>query len=802
LSFTLLLVDALGERTFSQADFPLSLGGAGSTLVLAGGFNGAAAWCGLHEESLFLQPAEGIELNHNGVPTRSSVWLKPGDVVTLGAARLRLGSREGRPLLEVEDGSVGNLTAPPVIEAVQRTSGGTEADEERIEAVAFRPEGTAATRSQGFNPRRVIVPVIAAAFAVAIWFVFTSVSLTVTVAPGADRIALKGGLPALGLGSQYLLRPGQYELQVERAGYKPMTQTVDVTDEANQRVEVALEKLPGKLRVEVPVAAIVSIDGMEAGSAPGEFEVAPGKRVVAVQAPRFRAFSTEVEVEGAGVTQTLAPELVPAWAKVSVVSEPAGAELYVAGALKGVTPLETEIDEGSQPIELRLKGFTPWTTDLNVVANQPQTVGPVRLGLPDGRLVIRSNPSGASVTVGGAYRGLTPLELNVRPDLSQAIVLAKAGYEPAERSVSVGPGARQVVDLELAGVFGEIEISAQPADAQLFVDGAPRGAANQKLRLTATTHEIEIRKPGLVTHKVSVTPRPGLSQAVKVTLLTAEEAKAAAIPAVINSRAGELRLMPAGKFVMGSSRREPGRRANEAQREVELKRRFYLGTREVTNAEYRQFRPDHRSGFVAAHSLDLDRQPAVNLGWQQAAAFCNWLSEQEGLPAAYETKNGALVPIVPATTGYRLPTEAEWEWAARYERGTATRRYPWGEALPVAPRSGNYADYSARIVIQDVIPEYDDGYPATAPVGSFPANALGLFDMGGNVAEWTQDLYTVTVDASQVAVDPVSLGEAGQRVIRGSSWRQSGVTDLRLAARDFGAQTRTDLGFRLARYAE
>lgn len=802
MSFTLTLNDALGERAFTRDEFPLSLGGTGSTIVLAGGFNGPAAWCGLHEETLFLQPAEGVELNYNGVPARSSVWLKPGDVVTLGAARLRLESRDGRPVLNVEDGSVGNITAPPVVDVGQRVSGGTDADEERIEAIRFRSEGAAGVSSRSFNPRRVIVPIVAVVFAVAIWFVFTSVSLTVTVPSGADRIALKGGLPALGLGSQYLLRPGQYELLVERAGYKPLSRTVDVTREANQRVEVTLEKLPGLLSVEVPVAATVSIDGMEVGTAPGVFEVAPGKRTVSIAAPRYRAFTTELDVEGTGVKQSLTPELVPAWAKVHVVSEPAGAEFYVAGQLRGVTPLETDIDEGSQPIELRLKGFTPWATDLSVVANQAQTVGPVRLGLPDGRLVIRSNPAGASVTVGGAYRGQTPLELPVRPDLSQAIVLAKPGYEPAERSVSVGPGARQVIDLELTGIYGELTVSAQPADAQLFVDGVSRGNANQKLRLTATTHDIEIRKPGLVTHKVSVTPRPGLSQAVNVTLLTAEDAKAAAIPATINSRAGELRLMPAGKFVMGSSRREPGRRANEAQREVELKRRFYLGTREVTNAEYRQFRPDHRSGFVAAHSLDLDRQPAVNIGWQQAAAFCNWLSEQEGLPAAYETKNGALVPIVPATTGYRLPTEAEWEWAARYERGTATRRYPWGEALPVAPRSGNYADFSARIIIQDVIPGYDDGYPATAPVGSFAANALGLFDMGGNVAEWTQDLYTVTADASQVAVDPVSSGEAGQRVIRGSSWRQSGVTDLRLAARDFGAATRTDLGFRLARYAE
>lgn len=802
MSFTLTLSDALGERTFTREEFPLSLGGAGSTIVLAGGFNGPAAWCGLHEETLFLQPAEGVELGYNGVPARSSVWLKSGDVVTLGAARLRLGGRDGRPVLNVEDGSVGNITAPPVVESGQRVSGGTDLDEERIEAIRFRSEGAATVGSRSFNPRRVVVPTLAVLFAAAIWFVFTSVSLTVTVASGADRISLKGGLPALGLGSQYLLRPGQYLLQVERAGYKPWTQTVNVTQQTNQRLEVALEKLPGLLSIEVPVASTVSIDGLEVGSAPGVFEVPPGKRTVAIRAPRYRAFSAELDVEGAGVKQSLAPELVPAWAKISVISEPAGAELYVSGELRGVTPLETEILEGSQPLELRLKGFTPWATDLSVVADQVQTVGPVRLGLPDGRLVIRSNPAGASVTVGGAYRGQTPLELPVRPDLSQSIVLAKPGYEPAERSVSVGPGARQVIDLELTGIYGELTVTAQPVDAQLFVDGALRGAANQQLRLTATTHDIEIRKAGLITHKVSVTPRPGLSQAVNVTLLTAEEAKVAAIPVAIPSKAGELRLMPAGRFVMGSSRREPGRRANEAQREVELKRRFYLGTREVTNAEYRQYRADHRSGFVGAHSLDLDRQPAVNVGWQQAAAFCNWLSEQEGLPAAFETKNGALVPIVPATTGYRLPTEAEWEWAARYERGTATRRYPWGEALPVAPRSGNYADFSARIVIQDVIPDYDDGYPAAAPVGSFAANALGLFDMGGNVAEWSQDLYTVTTDASVLAIDPVSGGEVGQRVIRGSSWRQSGVTDLRLTARDFGSATRTDLGFRLARYAE
>jgi len=73
-------------------------------------------------------------------------------------------------------------------------------------------------------------------------------------------------------------------------------------------------------------------------------------------------------------------------------------------------------------------------------------------------------------------------------------------------------------------------------------------------------------------------------------------------------------------------RREAGRRANEAQRPVRLERRFYVALREVTNAEFRAFRPGHRSGFILQQTLDLDRQPVVSVSWQDAAAYCNWLS--------------------------------------------------------------------------------------------------------------------------------------------------------------------------------
>ncbi|HVF15509.1 MAG TPA: SUMF1/EgtB/PvdO family nonheme iron enzyme, partial [Steroidobacteraceae bacterium] len=448
-------------------------------------------------------------------------------------------------------------------------------------------------------------------------------------------------------------------------------------------------------------------------------------------------------------------------------------------------------------------GFKPWSTDVQVKANEAMSLGPVKLGLPDARLSVRSEPAGAAVSVAGVYRGVTPLEIELRPDLAQTLVLSKPGYENATREVRMGAGERRALSVDLSGVFGEVAVRAQPADAQVFVDGKPVGAPNQTLRLVAATHEIEIRKAGFVDFKTSVTPRPGIPQVIETTLLTAEQTRLASTPATIRTKIGqELKLMPIGRFTMGSPRREPGRRANEAQRDVEFKRAFYMGVREVTNAEFRKFKAEHKSSFVGQNSLDLDAQPVVGISWQDAAAFCNWLSQQDGLQPAYKNEGERLVPVTPITNGYRLPTDAEWEWVARRAGPGKFLRYPWGDSLPVARGSGNYADRTANVVLQDVIPDYDDGYIGSAPVGKFPPNALGLYDVGGNVAEWIHDYYAVSVDAAQMSVDPLGPAQGKPHVVRGASWRQSNVTDLRLSARDFSDSQRNDIGFRLARYVE
>jgi formylglycine-generating enzyme required for sulfatase activity len=101
-----------------------------------------------------------------------------------------------------------------------------------------------------------------------------------------------------------------------------------------------------------------------------------------------------------------------------------------------------------------------------------------------------------------------------------------------------------------------------------------------------------------------------------------------------------------------------------------------------------------------------------------------------------------------------------------------------------------------------VLQGYDDGYPATAPVGSFPPNAIAMFDLGGNVAEWVHDVYAIPPPDSPLERDPTGPAAGELHVILGSSFLQGSVSELRLSYRDYATKPRADVGFRIARYAE
>ena len=128
------------------------------------------------------------------------------------------------------------------------------------------------------------------------------------------------------------------------------------------------------------------------------------------------------------------------------------------------------------------------------------------------------------------------------------------------------------------------------------------------------------------------------------------------------------------------------------------------------------------------------------------------------------------------------------------------RRFPWGDAFPPPDKSGNFADRSAATLVGRSVFGYNDNEIVAAAVKTYPADARGLFDIGGNVAEWVNDFYEIPKPVPQT--DPLGPPKGDYHVIKGASWMDGTVTELRASFRNYGTDGRPDLGFRIARNAE
>ena len=649
--------------------------------------------------------------------------------------------------------------------------------------------------------------------ALSAWYVFTAKQVVIQIDPKPDRVSLGGSMVAPKLGSYYLLRPGKYLLKALKACYHPLEEELTISNETSQTVNFTMAKLPGLITFQVheegnpsvaPADARVYVDGKELGTAPlKEVAIEAGDRSLEIRAPEYQELRTVLAVEGCRKLQSFNIALVPAWAEVTLVSLPAGADVRLDGDPEGRTPLRVRMMPGSHELKISAEGYKTWERDLEVPSNDPIVLDDIRLLPADGTLVLRTTPAGADVTVDSRYAGKTPFEIPLRPDVTYTIRISKAGYEMVSRKVKVSSNKVSTITVALTVKEGILYFKVKPADAELLVDGEPMGSVPPELRLPAKAHRLEIRKEGYETFRTVATPRPGFPQEVTVALVKETPASTAPPAWITASNGYRLKRITPGSFTMGASRREQGRRANETLREVTLKRPFYMGRREVTNKEFREFLAEHHSGSFREQSLDRDDLPVVQITWEQAALFCNWLGAKESLSPFYVREGDTLVAAEPLTTGYRLPTEAEWEYCARFGGNKASLKYPWGDRFPPRPKSGNFADVSAKDLLPNILESYNDGYPVTAPPMTFQANALELYDLGGNVAEWCHDYYSIYPYApGKIDVDPLGPTEGKHRLIKGSSWKDSSISELRLSYRSYGSEKRFDVGFRICRYAE
>ena len=637
------------------------------------------------------------------------------------------------------------------------------------------------------------------------FFVLTARSVFVEVDPISADVEISGGL-ALQLGPRYLMRTGSYEITLRNEGYHDTTTQLIVGTEQSQTHPFTMRKLPGLVSIVSTniEGARVQIDGVDIGQTPlNDVPVEAGDHQMTITLDRYLDYGQPITIEGRSVPQSLEAGLEPAWATLSFTTSPAGADVIVDGEIFGTTPLNAEILQGQRDVTLKLTGHKAWQEGFDVIAGEDFVVPEVALEPADGLVFIRSNPSAASVTIGGVFQGLTPLEVALTPNENHQVTFFKDGYQSSASSVRTEPNQEREINVRLDPVMANVSVVSEPPDAELYVNGEFRGAANQTIELMAANQQIEIRKDGYVPYITEFTSRPGLDQIIRVTLKSLEQARLDQIRPEITSVAGQdLKLFYPGSFTMGASRREAGRRPNENLRDIKLERPFYMAHREVTNAELRQFDSEHSSGTIQGLTLDNEGQPAVQVSWTRAALYCNWLSEQEGLPLYYQIEAEEVVGFNPDAIGYRLPTEAEWAWVARTDGSGNVLKYPWGDQLPPPENAGNFADVTVRAYLGEVMFDYNDNYFATAPVASFAPNQYGIFDLAGNVSEWVHDYYGAVGAVGGPEVDPKGP-ELGQfHTIRGSSWAHGAITELRLSFRDFGEEPRDDVGFRIARYLE
>jgi formylglycine-generating enzyme len=293
-------------------------------------------------------------------------------------------------------------------------------------------------------------------------------------------------------------------------------------------------------------------------------------------------------------------------------------------------------------------------------------------------------------------------------------------------------------------------------------------------------------------------------------------------PELVSSVGTRLVLIPAGEFQMGATQAQLDKLAradssftkdfsdqDSPQHPVRITRPFYLGTCEVTKGQFRKFVEEMNyvtdaekdgNGGVGYNGKDnvveafqpepkftwrdwgiaqRDEEPVVNVSYNDAWAFCDWLRKKDGRQ-------------------YRLPTEAEWEYACR--AGT-TGLYYCGDDSEDLAGIANVADGSAleKFPTWDFTIASSDGWPAAAPVGKLRANNFGLHDMTGNVWEWCEDWFDPKYYANSPIDDPPGPAEGKQRVLRGGGWRNAAAVCI--SAQRFG-ETPNDRscfrGFRVA----
>nr|VFJ93027.1 MAG: Formylglycine-generating enzyme, required for sulfatase activity, contains SUMF1/FGE domain [Candidatus Kentron sp. LFY] len=390
--------------------------------------------------------------------------------------------------------------------------------------------------------------------------------------------------------------------------------------------------------------------------------------------------------------------------------------------------------------------------------------------LPATLLVTVSDPPNAIVTLNGEA-----IDPGVGHELvaeEYSLRVTSPGHVPFQEAIRLVTGDEQRRSVRLDPLPARIIVRSNVTGDTVFIDGEAVGATGPEAhRLAPGEYAIRVEKEGFEAFETRITVAAGGEETVRARLVAAGPVVGQTLRDALASggRGPEMLGIPAGCFDMGSPDSEKGRDDDERRHRVCVEG-VYLGKYEVTFQEYDRFARATGRELPGDQGWGRGKRPVIHVRWTDATAYAEWLSRETG-------------------ERYRLPTEVEWEYAAR--AGTTTP-FSTGDCITTDEANyhgkHDYADCRATGVYRE----------KTVPVGTFPANPWGLHDVHGNVREWSCSLYKGNYDGNERRCASKEVG--GGRVVRGGGWF-SRPRNLRSANRNrfWSDVAGSSTGFRLAR---
>jgi len=518
-----------------------------------------------------------------------------------------------------------------------------------------------------------------------------------------------------------------------------------------------------------PPGAVVLLDGVRAGVTSPAFQktdLRPGVRTrVTLRKKDYHDTVFDVDL-APGVARYDGVPLAPAFGSLEITSVPPGATVKVGGRQVGVTPhVEKKLASGKTLVTLEKQGYLPVSNQVLEIRDGQVTRENFVLESLFGTLSVDSSPRGAAVIVSGKKEGRTPLTLSLAPG-EYRVELDMDGHTRRTFDVTVARGQTTRIEPDqgrLERRFFSISVFTEPVlpGATIYLDGRSTG---QRAPATLTEvpegrHRVSARTD-ILGGEAEVSGQHGDAVTVKIPVRDIEPEPGSVWREPFTGM--EFVRVPAGCYTMGCGSWTDSCDEDERPARKVCLKGFWIGKTEVTQKQWTALMGNNPSRF-SGKILNHDDWPVEQVSWNDAQAFVRKLQERTG--EEYE---------------FRLPTEAEWEYACR--SGGKDQRYSGGNSLDGLGWYGGNSGGKAHVTANKV------------------RNGLGIFDMSGNVSEWCEDVYRESAYRTLSHDNPVATVGGQERVQRGGSWFGF-PKHLRCADRNRGGpDNRQDvLGFRVVR---